>query len=365
MKETRIAKWDNLKFIMIFCVVTGHFLGEMVSGNVLGQSFYMFLYTFHMPVFFFIAGMFSKKIVRERRFEAVIQYGVIYLFMKVLDKIAAGMKQLPGRSLFLVMKDAGKNFHFFWEDGPGWFAFAMAVFLLLTMLLQKCNARYMLAIAVFVGCVAGLDTHLGPVSGMGNHFCLMRICVFYPVFLLGYYIDPQVLDRERKWYQILCAFSILMLCLFLCILLNQEFTLFGRTWNDGFLYGLRDFLKGKSTYYKIGKVTSGNEIVTIGVGLWGIFLRFACYVVWGILIMQILILCPKKKYFWSWLGKRTMSVFIWHKICMVFLLYVLHGKEFLLTKMPHTYLPTTVCLALILTIVTSYLPEFRVPNRKK
>ena len=61
MSRTRVAKWDNLKFFMILCVVTGHFLGEMISGDYMGQTIYLFIYTFHMPVFIFLAGMFSKK----------------------------------------------------------------------------------------------------------------------------------------------------------------------------------------------------------------------------------------------------------------------------------------------------------------
>lgn len=393
MSRTRVAKWDNLKFFMILCVVTGHFLGEMISGDYMGQTIYLFIYTFHMPVFIFLAGMFSKKSIKQKRYEVVIEYLIIYLFMKVLDNLGSCLKYcktdgIHGKTILVAIVKSimhGKdNFHFFWEDGPGWFAFAMAVFFFITMLIKDYNKKYMLAIAVFVGCIAGLDKHLGPVSGMGNHFSAMRICVFYPVFLVGFYISPDVFimgsrekntdyNKEQKKTGVLkrsvfvlISALILIMCFVLCLRLNHEFSLFGMKFQNGFLYALRDFLKGKCTYYNLGKIANplnqGSNLV-VGIGLWGIVLRLCCYFIWGILILAIITLSPEREYFWSWFGERTMSVFIWHKFFIVMFLYIFNGKNYLYTCMEHTYLPASICLAVIITIFTSYLPGIRMSKK--
>ena len=86
MTVNRVAKWDNIKFLMIFCVVLGHCLYEFFRKHtgtaVTAESVYLFIYTFHMPVFIFLTGMFSRHAVAQKRYDRVISYLLIYLFMK-------------------------------------------------------------------------------------------------------------------------------------------------------------------------------------------------------------------------------------------------------------------------------------------
>ena len=58
MEIKREYKYDNIKCIMILCVVFAHLL-EMLSGNI-SNKIYIFIYTFHMPIFVYISGYFSK-----------------------------------------------------------------------------------------------------------------------------------------------------------------------------------------------------------------------------------------------------------------------------------------------------------------
>lgn len=48
---------DNTKFFLMFLVVLGH-VALLVNNNV-SHSIYLFIYAFHMPLFFMIAGLFS------------------------------------------------------------------------------------------------------------------------------------------------------------------------------------------------------------------------------------------------------------------------------------------------------------------
>ena len=56
--KNRINKFDNLKGFAIFLIVLGHFLFLTDYKNILVLR--NFIYIFHLPIFFFVAGYFSK-----------------------------------------------------------------------------------------------------------------------------------------------------------------------------------------------------------------------------------------------------------------------------------------------------------------
>ena len=62
----RIAKWDNARWILITLVVICHFF-ENYLGNPVANSLFFYVYTFHMPAFFLIAGLFSKENSRRQK----------------------------------------------------------------------------------------------------------------------------------------------------------------------------------------------------------------------------------------------------------------------------------------------------------
>ena len=68
-KMNRIAKWDNAKFVLIILVVICHFYENYLGSSKLVNSLFFSVYTFHMPAFFLISGMFSKKTVKEKPFD--------------------------------------------------------------------------------------------------------------------------------------------------------------------------------------------------------------------------------------------------------------------------------------------------------
>ena len=342
MKNKRVAKWDNLKFYMILCVVLGHTVYHFLGVTEWAKSIYLFIYTFHMPVFIFVAGLFSKHIVRERRFEQVIEYLFIYIVMKFLETLTKYL-------------ETGKlTYRFMWENGPAWFALAMAVFLLLTILIQSYNRTYVMLIALLVGCLAGLDPHFG------DHFASMRICVFYPVFLAGYYMERSVFEEEsssrgeagekrpismatlslpQKLVVKLCGLLVLLICLIVCV---QELKT---------LYPFLKLLKGKFAYGKMG------------FGLEGILIRLLCYVFWALMICAVIVLCSGHERCSTWLGQRTMAIFIWHSLMIELIFGVFHGTAWFKTNLPHYYLPAAMCAAVVIAIVTAYLPQLRIGEK--
>lgn len=346
MSNNRISKWDNLKALMMLSVVLGHTIYFFMNkdSEVL-KGIYIFIYTFHMPVFIFLTGLFSKRAIYEKKYERVIEYLFVYLSMKFLDYFSYVMHCKVSREdlftlqFFTDIKDGlsspYKGFHLFWEDGPGWYALAIAVFLLITMFIQEYDMGVMFAVSIVVGCLAGLDNHLG------NHFASMRICTFYPVFLLGFYTDRRYLDRSDLHIvgKIACKIaSVIVLILTLLIsLLNAES-----------IYPYINLLKGKTNY------------IELGLGAYGILWRCLLYILWFVLIFAMIQICPAKNHIWSWFGERTMSIFIWHKFVLVCVLQMFFAKYYLQHYIPHYYGIAAVCVGMIVFIITAYFPGFRI-----
>ena len=53
--KQRNPYWDTLKAMLIVLVVLGH------TGTAMGNKWLSVIYAFHMPLFIFISGYFSKK----------------------------------------------------------------------------------------------------------------------------------------------------------------------------------------------------------------------------------------------------------------------------------------------------------------
>ena len=318
----RIAKWDNVKFWMILCVVVGHVM-NCFRGNTTADIIYTFVYSFHMPVMIFVAGMFSRNCIEQKRYETVINYIAVYLIMKVLE----------AASTYIVK--GSFSYHFLWESGPAWFALAMAVFILTTMFISRYNGKYIFAIALLAGCFAILDTHFG------DHFASMRIMVFYPVFLAGFYSRPEMFDLSGYGISIRLMSRIAGVIVLACVgcimyrLRGNQLTL---------LLGL---FKGKYAYDDLG------------IGIESVGFRLACYILWIVMIAAVIVVIGNQNTVLTWIGSRSMSVFIWHNIIIDIVCKKLEVKDLLLGRMPHLYFVSALAIAMMITVIASYLPDFR------
>lgn len=140
----RIHKFDTMKGMLIFCVVFGHFLESLSPTPQPSSLINGIIYSFHMPLFMYIAGRFAKtNIIRA-----------IYLLL-----------------IFGFCK--------------GWFLCALGVYLLLTPLLQRVQSRKgqycMVALSIVFALIGGFFP--APM-----YFTVtIRLYTFLPYFLIGYY----------------------------------------------------------------------------------------------------------------------------------------------------------------------------------
>ena len=79
--ENRIFLFDNLKFFLILTVVIGHFIAYITKSSHMMSGLFLFIYSFHMPFFIYLAGLFHSNHNIKNRCVSFIAIG---FSMKIL-----------------------------------------------------------------------------------------------------------------------------------------------------------------------------------------------------------------------------------------------------------------------------------------
>ncbi len=180
----RNYKADNIRFLLIFCVVFGHLL-ELVSGKNT-DFIYRLIYTFHMPVFIFLTGYFArfkpKKILLSLIYPYFLFQTLYQLFQAyVID--GAGSATLQYTTPYWIL----------------WYLLATVFYYLLIPLLQwesNVGRVCIFVTSVAAALLAGLDNTVGYYMSLSRFFC------FLPFFVAGYYMGnstPNLPKKKGNW----------------------------------------------------------------------------------------------------------------------------------------------------------------------
>ena len=181
VSPVRVQKWDNVKFFLIFLVVLGHIADIYANVSPATGIMRFYIYTFHMPLFLFISGLFSKSNVSKKRWDKIFSYLILYLFIKIID-------------FFAKWAAAGRQprFDLFSEASVPWYAFCLFAFSIITIIVSGVKPAYVLTVSVILACVAGYDRNIG------DFLCLSRIIVYFPFFYAGFITDREKLENLLK-----------------------------------------------------------------------------------------------------------------------------------------------------------------------
>lgn len=169
--------FDNYKALLILLVVTGHFVEIASSENQLLDCVKWLIFSFHMPAFIFISGYFSKK---PPKIKSLIRKLIVpYLVFEVLYFLLY---------TFVIHKET--QLWLLYPKFTLWYLLALFVWKAVTPLVIK--IPYHLVLAILAGLITG-------VSGLDDNFLtLPRMIVFYPFFLLGVHMDKEMIVRLRE-----------------------------------------------------------------------------------------------------------------------------------------------------------------------
>lgn len=268
IEKSRIALWDNLKFVLIALVVVGHFAIYFSNEYHLFKSVYLFLYAFHMPVFFFISGMFhsnkniSKKITAY--FSIYVVSKILFFFIKLI---------FSKKAVFSVLT----------EDSLPWFMFVTAVFIGLTYLLRNTNKTFVFIIGILLALFAGYDKQCG------DFLMLSRIIVFFPVYTLGTMVSRESLEKlsQRKALK-LTGFLILLIWALICFYNTDKVAI-------------------------IGHLFSGRNPFNDSLGIYGGLYRLLTYFITAVTGFALILCVPEKPLgILTKFGQRTLQIYFWH-----------------------------------------------------
>ena len=190
--KMRDPYWDTLKAMLIVLVVLGH------TGTAMGDKWLSVIYAFHMPLFIFISGYFSKKQSfsllgggNKRLVILFLIFNTAYLALDVALGGGIGLHRLlsPAFALWYILS------LIYWR-------------IILQLVPQRVLDRrvFVLAVAFIVSFGAGFIP-------MGGELSFQRACSFFPFFMLGYYAKQDGwVARLRTLNKI--PWSIVLICLF-------------------------------------------------------------------------------------------------------------------------------------------------------
>lgn len=266
--KKRIAWWDNVRFILVMLVVMGHFADNFVNELDAYKSVFLFIYSFHMPLFFFISGNLHSE-------HKIIEKCLFYFSVGFLLKIVLSFS-------FQIIGDLPR-FSLLSDIFTPWYMFAMIAFVLITYVLKDQNKIYILVISVLLACFTGLD------STIGDTLYLSRIVVFFPFYWVGTMIKTETLLRLKKrfWKKIISLF-VVILWIYFCF-----------TYIDD-LYFLRLLFTGRNSFSKI-------------IFEYGPLVRLLCYSLSALVSLSIMLLIPANYIDgFSNMGERSLHVYFWH-----------------------------------------------------
>lgn len=278
----RIAFADNLRVVLILLVVLGHFLLHM---DTFTRYRYLnnFIYLFHMPSFIFITGYFSKSICKNGVFRADKVTSMFWLFI---------LFQISVFTLAGIYKPA-TEFHLLYVSAAPWYMLSMCTWFLFVPILSYYKARYMIPLTFLIGLLAGMDTTIG------TFLSFSRTLVFLPFFAMGFYLSQ---DRFTK-------------LLNLRLRIPAFFIFFGTLI---FVLTKGELLK---PYVQIVYGGASYQTILKGNKAYGPLLRFIWYVIAIVLSLCLFYLIPRCKMWFTYIGQRTLSVYVLHILLRNWLVY--------------------------------------------
>ncbi|WP_100009813.1 acyltransferase family protein [Lentibacillus sediminis] len=265
----RNAFIDNAKVILIFLVVFGHMIQPFTSGSEGMNTLYLWIYTFHMPAFILLAGLFAKGRGDKPYVLNLVKKLLIPYF--IFQLIFTGYYYLLGHEDWL----AG----IFYPQWALWFLFSLFFWHMLLYWFKKIPAAIGIFIAVQIGLIAG---YFGDI---GHTFSLSRTLVFFPFFLIGYWVTEEHLLLVKK-RTVKIASLVVMAGLALAIFLAPEF-------NSGWLLGSKSYS-------------------ALGLAEFGGLARLAVYLTAAAMIVSVLAWVPQRETWFTDLGAKTLYVYLLH-----------------------------------------------------
>ncbi len=275
MQNNRDYLFDNYKVLLILLVVVGHFIGPSVGCNNFLRILKWIIVSFHMPAFIFISGYFSKKelpilkIIQRFAIPYVAYEIIYYLWYTFVTHKATGLHLLKPKFTL-------------------WYLLALFLWRIVTPYIKK--IPYHMLLVFLAGILIGF-------SNMEDNFLTIpRALVFYPFYLAGTSFDRTMLTKWRtsrgKWIALICIVLVTALLCFIGMKRIAPMQVF---------YGRYNYV-----FMKQGMLE-------------GVLWRILMYFIGFAMTFSFMILLPEKQLPVSYIGTRTMAIYLFHGLTYTYL----------------------------------------------
>lgn len=270
LEKHRSYYFDNLKLLLIILVVMGHTAEPLISSYNNIKEAYMFIYSFHMPLFTFVSGYFSKNINDDKKFSHKINNILMpYIIFQILY------------SVFDIYVIKTQNFKItltypYWEM---WYLLSLFTWSIILPYFSK--ARHPILVTIIISIISGYDDNIG------YYLSLSRTKTFFPYFLMGYFCRKKYIDILRaRIKKVGAILGLIMVWSFM----NSIYSKIDYRW-----------FYGSFPYSQLN-----------GLGYPKFMIGILTYILAIIISICILVLIPDKKLIFTSLGSRTMNVYVLH-----------------------------------------------------
>jgi fucose 4-O-acetylase-like acetyltransferase len=301
--------FDNAKFMAIVLVVAGHSIVDLRDVRV-AHALYLFVYTFHMPVFIVITGYFSRNFTfgGGKARKLITNLGVPYV---VFETAYSTYHWAVGHAKFQI--SVLDPYYLTW--------FLMALFLwrLSTPVWQQ--IRWPVGAALVISLLAGM-------TDLPNELEMNRTFGLLPFYVLGLMLKPEHFEMlKRTKTRILGAITLVVSFAFVLFVADPNLTTEWVYWRNG------------------------NAAMHVD-NLTGSAVRLGLLVGAGILVTAFLSMVPARRTWFTGLGSATLYAYLLHGFATKLMEYMgWYDTPFL-----HTYAGvavTALCGALLATFLCS------------
>ncbi len=268
----RILYFDNIKGVLILCVVLGHTLNLCSDYYRFNHNLFKLITFFMMPAFLFVTGYFAKKshkppIVRAGKMFTIfiIAQTIITLYYTYVLGIVSPDKNplIPRYTL--------------------WFLLTCGSLYLLEYLIRKFNFKTIFILSLIVALISGFF------SEINNFLSISRTITSLPMFILGYKANEiNLKDYINKYRKLIFILTIIITIVFL---FNMDFFLF------------------KDIYLKYSYYIYNNPLE-------GFIKRILIYLVSAVFTISFLNIISKNKTIFTKLGSQTLIIYLTHGVIL-------------------------------------------------
>ncbi|MFZ6755061.1 acyltransferase family protein [Undibacterium sp. Dicai25W] len=274
----RNSALDNIKGVLIFLVVFGHFIELHIANDSFLRPIWIFVYAFHMPMFALVSGIFSKTIVDEKQ--------ALQLIKNIVAPLIAFELIYECTEYVLV----GKFSVYAGLVAPYWMLwYLMSLLSWRLMLPLFLRMQFPVALSLILALGTSYSEHAGYLLSSS------RTLLFFPYFLVGALIGPELFSSKENDRRL-----IIISLLIVAIAISSIFflpPLFDYRW----LYGS----------FSLNRLGMAN--------ITGTLYQMLQYTVSCVLGLALLYLLSRKDLGLSRIGKQSMYVFLWHGMTLIIL----------------------------------------------